>query len=163
MPWWWPFSLDESSRSFNLANQHWKAARDAAAKGDDSECRRLCLETARAAQHALLADPKSGDAYLLLAEALTQLSVQATRPENGVAILERAFAVWHSWRAAEPLWTKNRRHAEGLRLRLAKAEQALDRLDSNDPERFGLDAYAVHGHTVLGVDAIKSIATLSSS
>ena len=163
MPWWWPFSFGESTRSFNLANDHWKAAKAAIARGDETECTRLCTQTVIASQHTVHKDPKNGDAYLLLTEALVQLAIRADSPENGVSILEQAFSVWHSWKTAEPIWTKNRRHAEGLRLRLAKAQQVLNKFDPEDPERFGLVAFAEIGRTFLELESISHITSLYSS
>lgn len=95
------FSQSRSANKlFNEANERWHQRQRLLLNGDEERARNACVEVVRLCQLAIEADQRMGDAYVLLANALSSASSHAPRDldrERYEFLLSRAAAVIHFW------------------------------------------------------------------
>jgi hypothetical protein len=120
--------LDRASRAligksgglFNQANEQWRKAKHFSSEGNDEKVKEACVEVVSLCQQALSADPKEGDAYVLLANALMATAhIWNISPTQEIyeSLLSRSAAVIHLWyclpHRGYPI-TKNKEIGDGL-------------------------------------------------
>ena len=89
-----------AGKLFNQANEHWRRRQQLLTVGDDKGARQACSEVIRLCQLAIRSDEKMGDAYVMLANALTVAASdvlgQSDR-ERYDNLQSMAAAVIHYW------------------------------------------------------------------
>lgn len=89
-----------AGKLFNQANGHWRRRQRFLLAGDDEGARQACIELVRLCQLAIQGDERMGDAYVLLANALTVAASHSPRhsdEERYEFLQSRAAAVIHLW------------------------------------------------------------------
>lgn len=98
---WKRFGRAQSAgKLFNQANEHWHRRQRLLRDGDDEGARKACLETIRLCQLSIQGDERMGDAYVLLANALTVAASHDpghSDQERYEFLQSRAAAVIHLW------------------------------------------------------------------
>ena len=90
----------EAGKYFNQANEYWRKAKQYVLKGKQKRADESLVEVIRCCQLAIECDERTGDAYILLSNALMNLASQMTeRADSGQHefMLSRAAAVIHLW------------------------------------------------------------------
>jgi hypothetical protein len=85
---------------FNYANERWHQRQRFLLDGDEEKARKACVEVIRLCQLSIEADRRIGDAYVMLANALSVAASRVPRNldrESYEFLLSRAAAVIHFW------------------------------------------------------------------
>lgn len=93
-------SAQSAGKFFNQANEHWHQRQRFLLEGDEESERDACAEVIRLCQLSIQADQRSGDAYVLLANALTVATSHGpgrSDQERYEFLQSRAAAVIHLW------------------------------------------------------------------
>ena len=93
-------SARDSGELFNRANENWRRRQQLLTAGDDEGARQVCSEVIRLCQLAIRSDEKMGDAYVMLANALTVAASDAlgqSDRERYDNLQSMAAAVIHYW------------------------------------------------------------------
>ena len=132
------FGGSSSSRYFNEANDHWKIIQTAGPSMNGEFIAGELLEVIRFCQLALDNERNNGDAYVLLANALSNASMLARTSDAAEQLSKLALGTLFEWESGQ-YWTRNKLAAGNVRVMVRQRVNAF--IDATDTDTGQAEGY----------------------